>query len=114
MRALGIAPEVMLKCLDMRDANDLKLVCAVTRQDVRAAFWNVDLNEMVEDRMQQVADIEKWRDAQPNGLAATLQSVKSAEGGYPPAGCFLRSPPSNTYAKHLRNLFRLNLYRNED
>jgi hypothetical protein len=63
MRALGIAPEAMLSFLDMTDANTLKLVSKLTREDVRRASWSVDLLGMLEDKRQWVADLRKWRHA---------------------------------------------------
>ena len=75
LRALGIAPEVMFSFLDMIDANTLKLVCKLTREDVRNAFWSVDIKEMFWDRRQQVANLNKWRNAYPNALSATLSET---------------------------------------
>ena len=54
MRALGIAPEAMFTFLNMWDANTLKLVSKLAREDVRNAFWSVNLSEMVFDKRQHV------------------------------------------------------------
>ena len=65
MRALGTAPEAMFSFLDMRDANGLRLVSKLAREDVMSAFWSVDINEMARDKRQQVKDLRKWRCAYP-------------------------------------------------
>ena len=75
LRALGIAPEALFSFLDMKDANILKLVCKLTREDVRNAYWSVKLNEMADDKSQHVANLQKWRYAYPNALSATLSST---------------------------------------
>ena len=49
LRALGKAPEVMFSFLDMKDANNLKLICKQLREDVRNAFWSVHTDEMADD-----------------------------------------------------------------
>ena len=77
MRALGKAPEVLFSFLDMNDANTLKLVCALMREDVRNAFWSVALKEMADvvrplNKSQQVVDLKKWRNAYPNALSVAL------------------------------------------
>ena len=97
LRALGIAPEVMFSFLDMMDANALKLVCKLTREDVRNAFWSVALKEMARDKRQRVANLNKWRNAYPNALSATLSETATF--------------PSEDYV-HLRGLLSLHLNRN--
>ena len=74
MRALGIAPEAMFSFLNMMDANTLKLVSKLAREDVRGAFWSVDIDKMRSDKRQHVANLKKWRHAFPNALSAVLSS----------------------------------------
>ena len=99
--ALGIAPEALFSFLDMKDANTLKFVCRLMREDVRNAFWNVKLKEMADDKKSQkvanlnvrnvfwsfkrketargksqlVANLKKWRNAYPNALSAVLSKT---------------------------------------
>jgi hypothetical protein len=98
MRALGIAPEAMFTFLNMWDANTLKLVSKLAREDVRNAFWSVDLYEMERDKLQRVTNLKKWRQAYPNALSATLSTTAVY--------------PSEDYV-HLRGVRYLHLHENE-
>ena len=56
----------------LEGANTIKLGCKLTREDVRNAFWSVELKKMVRDKSQQVTNLKKWRNAYPNALSAAL------------------------------------------
>ena len=72
----------------------LKLVCKLTREDVRNAFWSVALDELADNNSQRVVNLKKLRNAYPNALSAVLSRTVPS--------------PARTFA-HLRGVRYLHL-----